>query len=816
MAVTSDTIFYADYINGSDTARTTLTNATASNPSGTITRITYNNHGLTDGAAVRLTNFSAWLNAGFTIENVTTNTFDLKNTPWQTTADATGDITPLGGSSWADAWRSPGGTTNSTVITAGCDIRIAKSLDPISIGNATWTKASATVTLATAQTTTLYLDGAWTAANTATSTTNTTRKEGVNCAQITTPAATAINTKYAYLTIGGAGGFDLSTYDAITFWIKFINTAPADANRWVMKLCSDTTGDTAVDEFPIQRCTRTGDWIPYTLTRTGGGALGNAIKSIAIYTGATSPGNTQQIHIDNVSACDNVGVNLHSLISKSAHPKNMDEHWYRVDIINGTTLTLGTITTSWQQNSGNASQGYATIGTSPATVTTYVLNPIVIPYTTTTTRVSDYRAVGTATNKVRYLGGWNTTNTTQDGFSWFMLPYAAFNNMEFFAGSVTNNLYFEKMGFTGFTYAIQAQSDNNEFKNLQFTNAQDQNIWRNGNTSIGSVVDTCFFTSVAGPFWTNNGAWYKWEIKNIQIYSNLYNNNVTMSGSKFFKWSNITIMNNYAGLLGYTTDSSYDGIYIYELGPYSNYFQPNARNTYNNIVISGPTSNTGRAINTNTGLEYLNCDIKNLSITGTLSVKLVISAQSTTMKIQNFSFNTGSIYQVDNINFTDAINSSFYFGKVNNNVDDNRAYFRRAPGQQIDASVISQTTVRKSATGIAWQMSITNTRLDATLPFEYELANVAVNANSLVTIKCWLKKSHATDIAGGLLVKKDSLAGITSNVQATVSNTTNWEEVTVSFTPTEKGVVQVYGLGWWLANAADESVYFDDMTITQA
>ena len=73
----SNAIFYLDYDNGNDAARTTLVGATASNPSGSTTRITYTGHGLVTGAVVTLANFSVWLNSTWKITVVDANNFDL-------------------------------------------------------------------------------------------------------------------------------------------------------------------------------------------------------------------------------------------------------------------------------------------------------------------------------------------------------------------------------------------------------------------------------------------------------------------------------------------------------------------------------------------------------------------------------------------------------------------------------------------------------------------------------------------------------------------------------------------------------------------
>lgn len=50
------------------------------------------------------------------------------------------------GSSWANAWKTITSGATAARIAPGDTIRIAKSPDPTSIGNATWTNLSKTVT----------------------------------------------------------------------------------------------------------------------------------------------------------------------------------------------------------------------------------------------------------------------------------------------------------------------------------------------------------------------------------------------------------------------------------------------------------------------------------------------------------------------------------------------------------------------------------------------------------------------------------------------------------------------------------------------
>jgi len=124
---------------GDDSARAPLSPCTASNPSGTVTRINYVGHGLTTGAVVDLTDFDSWLNEAWKITVFDADNFDLDGAVWQATVDNTGTAAPRGGSSWSDAWETISSGATASRIQPGDTIKIAKSEDPISIGGAQWT-----------------------------------------------------------------------------------------------------------------------------------------------------------------------------------------------------------------------------------------------------------------------------------------------------------------------------------------------------------------------------------------------------------------------------------------------------------------------------------------------------------------------------------------------------------------------------------------------------------------------------------------------------------------------------------------------------
>jgi hypothetical protein len=147
----------------------------------------------------------------------------------------------------------------------------------------------------------------------------------------------------------------------------------------------------------------------------------------------------------------------------------------------------------------------------------------------------------------------------------------------------------------------------------------------------------------------------------------------------------------------------------------------------------------------------------------------------------------------------------------NNTAGDSRMYGYRG-------SVIAVADAnRHTLSGFAWKISITNTLAISLDPLRQVIARVACTAGGLVTVKAWMKKTHITDIAASLVCRASQLNGLTTDSVATKGSAdTNYEELTITFTPTEVGVVEIEAVVWWVANAADESVYVDDISITQA
>lgn len=130
-----------------------------------------------------------------------------------------------------------------------------------------------------------------------------------------------------------------------------------------------------------------------------------------------------------------------------------------------------------------------------------------------------------------------------------------------------------------------------------------------------------------------------------------------------------------------------------------------------------------------------------------------------------------------------------------------------------DGGLISSATdQRHTASGISWKMQPTSTTRTTTYPLYLSLAKVAVAANSLVTIKAWMRRDNS-GLTMRLVCKGGQIAGVASDVTASVTTTNAWEEETITFTPTEAGVVEITAEAF---GGSAFSGWVDDMTISQA
>jgi hypothetical protein len=131
----------------------------------------------------------------------------------------------------------------------------------------------------------------------------------------------------------------------------------------------------------------------------------------------------------------------------------------------------------------------------------------------------------------------------------------------------------------------------------------------------------------------------------------------------------------------------------------------------------------------------------------------------------------------------------------------------------VGALISAATDQRNTASGISWKIQPTSTNRSSAWPVTLSLAKVACAANSAVTIKAWMRRSN-TDLTMRLVCKGGQIAGVTSDVVDAMSAAADtWEELTITMTPTEVGVVEITAEAW---GGTTFSGWVDDLTISQA
>jgi hypothetical protein len=650
-------------------------------------------------------------------------------------------------------------------IAPGDIIHIAKSPAPTSIGNGTWTHLSKTVTLATSQNLTVSLcENIWTNANDGTSSlvaVATDAKEGSYCTKVLMDSATQANKLQAYWATGTIAKETIDDYQKISFWFKN-NAAVADATTWYIALCSDVAGADVLDIFVIPAIPSTARWIPLTIARTGGTNLGNNgatdVKSIALYSGATAPTNSCNVLLDDFIACTTDGLNLQSLISKNSAERGGSEGWYGIQSINGVTVLLDTETNT----KANAGRGYSTTGTTPETVPTYKRETTKTDLSTANTTVQQVMDSGSlAVGNIQFQGGYNTSNDTPDGETFF----------DGLSGSGTGIVLTTKQYIT-----LNYLNVVRYYTGIYF-NGSSNNTITNLNNANNNQVYGIQLVGTAG-----------------------INNTITLLGNA---------NNNGTSGVYYYTSSSNNIIYTLSNANNNGYYGVNYSGTTNNnlITLLSNTNNNGSY-----GVYYdttsKNNIIRSLSTTGNTTGGVYYDATSAPNYLNN-----ALIVEGTEISFTPADYSNLRVYSNNHDQDTTKNFI------YTDGGLISSVaTDRVGGTGIMWKLAVTSNTRTSSYPLKLSIAKIACVADKLVTVKAYMKITSTTDILGALVCPGGQLSGMTVadyKVNTSAADT-NWHELTITFTPSEIGVVEIEAWAWWVAGTADESIYVEDMTITQA
>jgi hypothetical protein len=125
-----------------------------------------------------------------------------------------------------------------------------------------------------------------------------------------------------------------------------------------------------------------------------------------------------------------------------------------------------------------------------------------------------------------------------------------------------------------------------------------------------------------------------------------------------------------------------------------------------------------------------------------------------------------------------------------------------------------QTTEKQGSDPGSWRVVHNSTARVANQPISFMFAEIAVEASALVTVKAWVKKDHATNVGCRIKVEGAdfTLPGISETITTALDNT-NWQELTLTFTPSAAGVVPIIFQSFYIAG--NSNTYLGSITVTQ-
>lgn len=592
---------------------------------------------------------------------------------------------------------------------------------------------------------------AWTQSANVAATQNTTNwKEGNSSAQIAIAAGFTTG-KAAYYTLPAS--LNLSSYQQVSFWIRQNSGTIGAAGAVYVALCTDTIGDTVAHTCDVPLLNGLNAWHPVTVNLATN--LNAAILSVAFY--VVTDNGAQTFQLDNIIACkdaaSNDSVSLQSLVSKS--DGTGDEAWYAIQSINSDVIMLAN--SNVQTPVSTNVRGY---NGSSATVTSYKRETVKV------TAQSNVNDSGTSGNLITYSGGWNRTDmSTQTGRTWLDGISGSFGG---FSPNGRSFVSVDKLDLCRFSAALGISST--------------------GQVSISSLYVTATTNEAVNVFGNNAG------IIITDLWSNNNGTNVRLRGIGGV----VTTIKN-AG------NASANGLLFDDSSQYWNISSIITGNCgSNNIFFNGAsfiTIETATITNSPAAAAIgasscYSCSINGGSSTGNL--RGVTGGEAGQLFLNNFTINET----------TEAVmgNSSILYSNRNDDTDNNSWIY------QVVGTVNQQTAVIDSPATTAWKMSPTTTNAVSSSPLLLRIGTVVCAASSAVTVTARMRRDN-TGLTMRLVCPGGQILGVTNSVFTDMTAAADtWETVTITFTPTKPGAVDIYAYAF---GGTTFSGYVSNLTASQ-
>lgn len=758
-------------------------------------------------------------------------------------------------------------------LTAGDDVRIIANTEPINIGSCTWNQYG-TITLPAGETAGLYNDGAWASPGTGVTISvpsTTIRREGANSALFTVANTYTGITKIA--SVSGLSASDLSAYSKINLWFQnSVGTTYANLSAFSLLLCSDSNGNVPVYSlsFPASIAPPASTWVPIVLDNVAPFSLATNINSITlsanrqIHTAATG------VYIDNVFASKN--IRLDGLISKNS-TTNVDvvkpEFWWSPRSVTGNVLSVEQSPSI--QNyaaAGGASRGY--VGTTEV-ASGYVLYPFIQAATSSTATVvlnNMSIRIGTEALPITIGGGWDRDAMTQQisGVTWMGTTH---NSQIFISQNDSRNIAYNNLGINRCQLSFRIIGTNATatsgatLKNVHVTGSRTLGFSFLGASSnyILSCCSgiQCGFT-IASDAPLSIVSVLNLSAINVATVNSAGNGIITsQSHNNYFK-DVIAVNNTESGILHQSNFCLFEnvscirneaeGMYLGSSGTVAAKNQIYNAYILNNGIASGATSNSGITIDIGaTGNKFYNTQVLynsggsgavsgGIAYTGsggydTLFYGLTTLGNRANGILTAFKFvQTTTTLQGDTFVYNWKSNeTNKVTGWLGNNgtrlFSTNDQSNSNSHFMYTDNGSIEGTATSARSPGIGWIMNIGNATGTGTYfrgeqyPLTHNIKSVLCTANTPMTASLWVRRTNDT-VTGKFVMRGYQIGGVDNDIKTytTSASLTDWERLSIAFTPTQTGFVefemQTFATNYYATTAPTGILIWDDFNVTPA
>ena len=291
----------------------------------------------------------------------------------------------------------------------------------------------------------------------------------------------------------------------------------------------------------------------------------------------------------------------------------------------------------------------------------------------------------------------------------------------------------------------------------------------------------------------------------------------TQTGQTYFRQMHGTFSTrNGYGL--YMTGKSYTNISRLHFLRYNSgiYYNSSSNNTCHSPTCnSNGTSGIYYATSSNNTCTSPTCNSNTYGIYyATSSNNFIYGTLSTTGNTSGAIYLNNSYNYIDKASLAESTKATGFTSYA-----DGRVYINDMGGQSYvytdNGNIVTQNATA-GGTGREWKFSPTNATRNSVYPLWLPMARFAVASSGQVTVTAYFKKS-GTGVAGALRCRYGQIAwsDAAQDIIVNCPNNTSRNQVTLQFTPTEAGVVEVEALAWYV-NSTSQTVIVDDIAISQA